>query len=193
MKKVTAAILSVIMVLGLCGCNVLVDKPEDVVNDFMDAMKNKNVDVLILYTENADINTLIHNTADEKQMNTIYESLMKNFKWKIKSVKENREKGTASVEVEISNSDFSTVLTTYQAEAVKYTKDNLHEESFTKEAMTAECMKIFTQHVKAAAREDTIKSQTVTINLKKNDSYSWDMELTGETMNVILGGIEFLL
>lgn len=193
MKKVTAAIIALVMVMGLCGCNILVDKPENVVDEFMDAMKNGNEDVLILYTENKDINTLIHNTADEKQMTAIYESLMKNFSWEIKSVKEDKEAGTAVVKVKISNSDFSNVLATYQTEAVKYTKDNLQQDSFTKEVMTEECMKIFVQHVKAAAKEDTVNSQTVTIELVQNDNHSWDMALTDEVMSAVLGGIQFPL
>lgn len=191
MKRITAAFIALIMVLGLCGCNISIEKPEEVVEEFMEAMKNKDEEVLILYSDNSDLNVLLHNIGSEEQMDIIYENLMKNLTWSVKSVKENEKKGTAVVELKISNSDFSTVLGTYQTEAVKYTKDNLHDDSFTKEVMTEECMKIFAQNVKEAAAEDTINTEKITVNLVKNDKYGWDMELTDEMMTIILGGIEF--
>lgn len=191
MKRITAAFIALIMVLGLCGCNISIEKPEEVVEEFMEAMKNKDEEVLILYSDNSDLNVLLHNIGSEEQMDIIYENLMKNLTWSVKSVKENEKKGTAVVELKISNSDFSTVLGTYQTEAVKYTKDNLHDDSFTKKVMTEECMKIFAQNVKEAAAEDTINTEKITVNLVKNDKYGWDMELTDEMMTIILGGIEF--
>lgn len=191
MKRITAAVVALIMVLGLCGCNISIIKPEAVVEEFMEAMKNKDEEVLILYSDNSDLNVLLHSIGSQEQMDIIYEGLMRNLTWDIVKVDEDEEKGTASVEIRISNSDFSTVLGTYQTEAVKYTKDNLQEDSFTKDVMTEECMRIFAQHVKGAAGGDAIHTQNVTVNLVRNDNYGWDMELTDEMMAVILGNIEF--
>lgn len=193
MKRITAVLTSLILILGLCGCNISITKPEDVVEEFMEAMKNKDEDVLILYSDNSDLNLLLHSIDSQEQMDIIYEGLMQNLSWNIVKVKENKDKGTASVEIQISNSDFSTVLESYQTEAVKYTKENIQNDSFTKEVMTEECMKIFAQQVKAAAVEDTVQTQNITVNLVKNDSYGWDMELTDEMMAIILGNIDFLI
>lgn len=191
MKKIIAAVAALIMILGLCGCDISITKPEDVVQEFMEAMKNKDEDVLILYSNNADLNLLLHDIGGQEQMDIMYEGLMQNMTWEIAGVKVDKKKGTASVELSVSNSDFSTVLTTYQAEAVKYTKDNLQKESFTKEFMGEECMRIFAQSVQSAAIEDTVQTQNITVNLTKNDNYGWDMELTDEMMALILGNIEF--
>lgn len=191
MKKIIAAVAALIMILGLCGCDISITKPEDVVQEFMEAMKNKDEDVLILYSNNADLNLLLHDIGGQEQMDIMYEGLMQNMTWEIAGVKVDKKKGTASVELSVSNSDFSTVLTTYQAEAVKYTKDNLQKESFTKEFMGEECMRIFAQSVQSAAIEDTAQTQNITVNLTKNDNYGWDMELTDEMMALILGNIEF--
>lgn len=191
MKKTIALILTVIMMMSLCACGS--NNPEAVTEGFMNAVKDQNKQELIIYAENPKINVLANNAGSEEQMAEIFSSIAKNLMWEILSVEENDEKTGASVKIKISNSDFSGVLATYQTEAVKYTIDNFASEDFTKETMTDKCISIYAQHVKAAAVEDTIQEYEVEISLVKDENDKWQMEVTDELVNAVLGGLQFPL
>lgn len=224
MKKWIAAIIALMITLGLAGCSFTMTEPEEIVNDFFQGLKTKNEDTLILYTENEDINMLLHSKGDEKVLNRLYESLFSNLSYKILSVKKNKEETKATVEVEVSNADFSNVLKKYQDKAYNYMQANLYSGDMTKKKLNAKCLELFTKQVEKTsnkvtkAREEAensaasqataesgaktesktgeeasaiegLQTQTITVSLTKNDNYSWDMELTEEMMELILGGL----
>lgn len=191
MKKRIAVIIALMMTLSLAGCSFTLTEPEEIVDDFFQGLKTKNEDTLILYTENEDINMLLHSKGDEEVLNQLYESLFENLSYKILSTKKNKEETKATVEVEVSNADFSNVLKKYQDKAYDYMQSNLYSGNMTKKKLNAKCLELFTKQVEKAsdAKDDGLKTQTITINLTKNDNYSWDMELTEEMMEIILGGL----
>lgn len=205
--------------LTLAGCSLTLTEPEEIVNDFFQGLKTKNEDTLILYTENEDINMLLHSKGDEEVLNQLYESLFENLSYRILSTKKNKEETKATVEVEVSNADFSNVLKKYQDKAYSYMQANLYSGNMTKKKLNAKCLEIFTEQVEkvsdkavktrekaqaqasaeagaesksseaADAKVDGLPTRTITINLTKNENYSWDMELTEEMMEIILGGL----
>jgi len=192
MKKAVAALIALIMAASLCGCNVTIGTPEGTVDEFFDALKNKDADVLILYTDNNDINTLLNNTIDEEYMQNIYGDLMRNLSWTITSVKENEEQTEAVVTVEVSNADFSGTLKQYKAAAIDYMMDNLYKEEVTKKVMKKECMNIFAAHINGTSeKENNLVTKTVEVNLTKNDNYTWDMEVTKELTKAAIGGMKW--
>jgi len=192
MKKAVAALIALIMAASLCGCNVTIGTPEGTVDEFFDALKNKDADVLILYTDNNDINTLLNNTIDEEYMQNIYGDLMRNLSWTITSVKENEEQTEAVVTVEVSNADFSGTLKQYKAAAIDYMMDNLYKEEVTKKVMQEECMNIFAAQVNNTSEKgDDLVTKTVEINLSKNDSHTWDMAVTKELTKAAIGGMKW--
>jgi len=193
MKKLAAAVLSVIMVMSLCGCNVTVAYPDDVVNDFFQAMKDKDEDVLILYTDNKDMNVLLHSTGDEKKINSIYDSTVKNLEWEIVSVEYNEDETEATVTVKVTNTDFSKVLDNYQKKATKYMTDTLYDDDVTKEDLTKKCMALYTEQVqKTVDKNGEPATETVTVKLTKSeDNYGWDMKMNKKLMKATIGGLEF--
>ena len=70
-----AAVLAA--VISLCSCTFTMTEPEVIVNDFFKGLKTKNEDTLILYTENEDINMLLHSKGNQKDLDKIYDSLFK--------------------------------------------------------------------------------------------------------------------
>lgn len=192
MKKAVAALIALIMAASLCGCSVTIGSPEDTVDEFFDALKNKDADVLILYTDNNDINTLLNNDIDEEYMKNIYGDLMRNLSWNITSITENEEQTEAVVTVEVTNSDFSKTLKQYKAAAVDYMMDNLYKEEVTKEVMQKECMNIFAVQINnASEKTDNLVSKTVEINLTKNDNHTWDMTVTKDLTKAAIGGMKW--
>lgn len=194
MKKIIAILISILMLASFCGCDVSVIEPEEIVQGFFQAMKEKDEDVLILYTENSDMNTLLHCTGEEEQVARMYDATVKNLSWKILSVKKSEDKSTATVEVEISNANMGDVLKAYQKEATEYMREVLYDDGITTEKLNAKCMEIYVEQIeKAAENADDAVVEVVTINLTKNEDYSWDMEMTDELMKAIIGGLDFLV
>ena len=177
--------------LGLCGCNVTLAEPEETLTNFFDGLKTKDEDALVFYAENEDIHMLIHSSGDKKQLNKLYDSVFQNFSYKILSVDKNGENGRetkATAKVEVSNADFSKVLEQYKKTSYDYMQANLYA-GLNKKTLNAKCLELFVKQVKKAAKKADMKTETLTIHLTKNENYSWDMELTEEMMNVILGGL----
>ena len=192
MKKAVAALIALIMAASLCGCNVTIGSPESTVDDFFNALKDKDSETLILYTDNYDINTLLNNTLDEEFMDNIYGDLMRNLSWEITFVKENEDQTQAVVTVEVSNSNFSNTLKNYKNAAVKYMKDNLYKEEVTKKVMQRECANIFAVQVNnTSEKENNLVTKTVEVELTKNDTHSWDMKVTKELSKAALGGMKW--
>ena len=189
MKKRIVAILLILLVTQLCGCGFTITKPEEVASDFFQALKTKDEDVLILYTKNEDINLLLHSRGDAADLKLLYESLFKNFTYKIVSAKENKDQTGAVVKVKVSNSDFSKVLEAYQKDAYRYMQENLYSGKADKKKLSGKCMNLFAKQVENASRAKDKKTETIRISLKKNDNYGWDMALTEEVMEKIMGGL----
>ncbi len=199
MQKIRIALFfSILMTLGLTGCYLTLTEPEEVVTDFFQGLETKDEDALILYTENEDINMLLHSKGSEKEMDAMYESLFRNFSYHILSTQKNEEETAATVEVEITNADFSKALKRYQDKAYQYMSDHLYSDDMNKKNLNKKCLSIYVDQVEKIAKKaekaqdsgkNALQSQTVTIDLTKNDNYSWDMDLTEEMMETILGGL----
>ena len=189
MKKLISGFITIFLVIGLCSCNFTFTEPEEVVNDFFQSLKTKNEDVLILYTKNEDINMLLHSTGNKKDLDLMYKSLFQNYSYKIVSVTKNEEETEAEAKVEVTNADFSKVLEKYQKKAYQYMEDNLYSGNMSKKELNKKCMNIFANQVKDASKNKETKTATLTVQLKKNDNYSWNMKLTEEMMEKIMGGL----
>lgn len=179
------------LTLGLCGCNVTLAEPEETLTNFFDGLKAKDEEALVYYAENEDIHMLIHSSGDKKQLNKLYESVFQNFSYKILSVDKNGDNGRetkATAKVEVSNADFSKVLEKYKKTSYDYMQANLYA-NLSKKTLNAKCLELFVKEVKKAAKKADMKTETLTIHLTKNENYKWDMELTEEMMNAILGGL----
>ena len=132
---------------------------------------------------------LLHSKGKKEDLNQIYTSIFKNFSYKILSTKKNTEETQATVTVEISNVDFSNVLKKYQSRAYKYMEENLYSGNLSKKKLNAKCFSIFANQTEKASESTDVQTEKIDIRLKKNDNYSWDMQLTEEMMELIMGGL----
>ena len=188
-RRFGALLVLTAVMLVLCGCTLTLTEPKEVVNDFFKGLKTKNEDVLILYTENEDINMLLHSKGKQADLNKMYDSIFKNFSYKILSTEKNEEETQATVTAEVSNVDFSKVLKNYQKRAYNYMQDNLYSGNLSKKKLNAKCLSIFANQTEKASESTKLQTETITINLTKNDNYSWDMQLTEEMIEIIMGGL----
>lgn len=180
------------MAAGLCACNVSVDSPEGTVDGFLRAVKDCDSEGLAMYMDSNDINTLLNNNLDEENAKAICTNLMRNLSWEIISVEENEDQSEATVTVAVTNSDFSKVLKVYKKEAVEYMLYNVYNDEVTKDVMRQECENIFAQQIKTASEKtDNLVTEEIEVKLVKNESYTWDMEVTKELTKSALGGLKW--
>ena len=196
MKKIITIVMIIAAVSGLWGCSMkdftqtlTITEPEQVVEEFFKGIKTKDMDTLILYTKNEDINMLLHSAGNQEDLDLMYDSLFKNYSYKIVSVVKNEEESAAEAKVEVTNADFSKVLEKYQKKAYQYMENNLYSGNMSKKELNKKCMSIFAQQVKAASESEKTSTSTLTVHLDKNDNYSWNMKLTEEMMEKIMGGL----
>lgn len=196
MKKIIAIVMILAAASGLWGCSMkdftqtlTITDPEQVTEAFFEGLKKKDTDTLILYTQNEDINMLLHSAGNKEDLDLIYNSLFKNFTYKIDSVEKNQAETAATAQVQVCNSDFSGVLKEYNKEAYSYMEDNLYTGKNSKKSLNKKCLSIFAKQVEKASQAAPGEPQTLTVKLTKNDNYSWDMELTEEMMEIIMGGL----
>ena len=116
MKKLLSMLLIGLMSISIFGCSFI--KPEDKATEFLNAVKTKNEDVLIGYTNNKYVNLLLHSTGDKNTLDEIYKNLFKNLSFKITSVTEN--KTGAVVKVDITNVNFKKVFDNYEDKSYDY-------------------------------------------------------------------------
>jgi hypothetical protein len=58
--------------------------------------------------------------------------------------------------------------------------------------MKKECMNIFASQINSISEDkDNLVTETVEINLKQNESHTWDMEVTKELTKAALGGMKW--
>ena len=192
MKKIITLIISIVMAAGCCACSVSVDSPEGVVDGFLRAVKDCDKEELAMYMDNNDINTLTNNNLDEQIAKEIRTDIMDNLSWEITSVEENEEQTAATVTVAVTNADFSGTLKAYKKEAVDYMLYNVYNDEVTKDVMRQECQSIFAQQIKnASEKTDNLVTAEVQVNLTKNESYTWDMEVTEELTKAAIGGLKW--
>lgn len=188
-RKIAAAGIALMIIFALCGCSLTLTEPKEIVNDFFDGLKTKNKDTLVLYIENEDINMLLNSKGSEEDLNKIYDSIFRNFSYKVLSTKKNADETKATVTAEVTNVDFSQVLKKYQKKAYNYMQDNLYSGDLSKKKLNAKCLSIFANQVEKASESTETQTREIAISLTKNDNYSWDMELTEEMMEIIMGGL----
>ena len=192
MKKTITLIISIIMAVGCCACSVSVDSPEGVVDGFFRAVKDCDRETLAMYMDNNDINTLTNNNLNEQIAKEIRTDLMDNLSWEITSIEENEDQTAATVTVSVTNADFSGALKAYKKEAVEYMLYNVYNDEVTKDVMRQECQSIFAQQIKnASEKKDNLVTKEIQVNLTKNESYTWDMEVTKEMTKAAIGGLKW--
>lgn len=180
------------MAAGCCACSVSVDSPEGMVDGFFQSVKNCDKEELAMYMDNNDINTLINNNLDENIAKEIYTDIMDNLSWEITSIEENEDQTAATVTVSVTNADFSGALKAYKKEAVDYMLYNVYNDEVTKDVMRKECQKIFSQQIKnASEKKDDLVTKEIQVKLTKNESYTWDMEVTKELTKAVIGGLKW--
>jgi len=185
MKKLLSIFLIGLMSISMFACSFV--KPEDKVNEFLGAVKSKDEQVLMGYTDNKYVNMLVNPIGNKKVLNTIYNNLFKNMTYKIVSVTDN-DTGSI-VKVEITNVSFKKAFRNYEKKSYDYMIKNLYSESISKVKMNKKCLNILSKEIANAAKSKKKIKKTVDITLLKNENHSYDIKINTKLMDLLMGGI----
>ena len=185
MKKLLSMLLIGLMSISIFGCSFI--KPEDKATEFLNAVKTKNEDVLIGYTNNKYVNLLLHSTGDKNTLDEIYKNLFKNLSFKITSVTEN--KTGAVVKVDITNVNFKKVFDNYEDKSYDYMILNLYSGKLNKKKLNKKCLDILAKEISSASKSKKKVTKSVKINLTKNENYSYDLNIDTKLMDALIGGL----
>lgn len=185
MKKLLSILLIGLMSISIFGCSFV--KPEDKVSEFLNAVKTKNEDVLIGYTNNKYVNLLLNSTGDKKTLDGIYKNLFKNLSFKIVSITEN-ETG-AIVKADITNVSFKKVFDNYEDKSYDYMISNLYSGKLNKKKLNKKCLDIFAKEISSASKSKKKITKSININLTKNENYSYDLKVDTKLMDALMGGL----
>lgn len=159
------AIVVVVVVAILAYIFLMADSPKKSVETMLGDLKSGNYNQTV-------ISDLSEEDFDEEAQKLLFDKL----EWKVQNVKE--EGDTATVEVEITNKDFKTVIANYMQKVLKL--------AFSGESITEEEM---TNYLIEELKNDGIETVTSnqTIILKKQDG-KWEVSEENDFVNILLPG-----
>ena len=189
MKKTLCLGLAIAMALGLAGCAQR-ESAQSVVQKAIDSVKTMDVETMQSYWGNDQFKDIDNSGADAESddeslsMMTLF---VKNLDYQI--IESNEEKETATVKVQITNLDMSSIMSDFMSEAFKEALSYAflpEEQRPTDEDMNKMSNDILTNLLE---REDNPKvTNTVDITLSLRDN-QWVINPSADAVDAMLGGI----
>jgi hypothetical protein len=189
MKKTLCLGLAIAMALGLAGCAQR-ESAQSVVQKAIDSVKIMDVETMQSYWGNDQFKDIDNSGADAESddeslsMMTLF---VKNLDYQI--IESNEEKETATVKVQITNLDMSSIMSEFMSEAFKEALSYAflpEEQRPTDEDMNKMSNDILTNLLE---REDNPKvTNTVDITLSLRDN-QWVINPSADAVDAMLGGI----
>ncbi len=179
---VLAIILIVVLVAIIALLAFRQKSAKETVEAMLNCLKTGDFNSIETYTNYNDLINSVDLDDESKTMNEEAQRLLFNkISWKIGEVKE--EQDTATVEVEITNKNFETVLSNYMQKVVKI--------AFSGTEPTEE---EYNNYLLEELRKEDIPTTTVskTIEVKKVDG-KWVVTANSELVTLLLPGLESLI
>lgn len=171
-------VLLIIVLVIVTALLLIPSTPEKSIEGMLNCLKNADLEGVTKYVNYEDIVNQV-DILENLQMDEEVQSLLfSNLSWKILNIE--KEENTASVEIEITNKDFSEVISNYTQEALKIAFSG---ESFT----TEEQMSTLKEQLKN--EEISTQTTTTTINLEKQDG-QWKVQVEESLITALLPGLQ---
>jgi len=186
--KVIVTVL-ITAVMNISMINLATTTPQEAAADFMDGLKNQKSQEMEKYIDNAYINFICNSQGDEKMIDRMQTAVFKNMSYKITAVKQKNDVAVAKVVVK--NSDLSSVQEDYDEAAYEYIMENLYSEDIEdKEKLADKCLELYVTELEEAAGEEADLEETVFIPMTDNGYYGWNIMMSDELIQPIMGNLE---
>lgn len=168
---VSGIILIIVLLLAVTALIILPDAPEKSVDGVLNCLKNGDFAGISKYIENEN-----YNINEDELSAEVRAELFNKLTWKI--IKVNKENDTATVELEVTNKDFKTIMANYMQTMVKQALAGADESDYENELL------------KELKREDiSTITNTITIETVKKDG-KWKAKFDENVFMSLLPGLE---
>lgn len=189
-KSIIIVLIPAIMQLNLV--NFVSTTPEKAAIDFMDGIRSCSQETIAKHIDNEYVNFLVNTEGDNEVTARMREALLKNFSYKIEKIGTKNDVAVARIMVK--NSDFSKVDSKYEKKAYEYIVDNLYNDKIAdKDALNDKCLELYVKQIEKAADKGTEFETVVYVPMIDNGYYGWNIIVTDELMQNILGNFEIPL
>lgn len=188
MKRITALLLAVLLLLGVAGCgSVEAATPEASVNGFFQAMQKGNLDKAEEYlTEDDAISDAVEDTPYLPEAETILKAVCGKIEFKILSTK-TQDDGSVKVTISLTTVEMLPLLKDYAEDVLHYTVDYAFKEE---KPSNLEVAKRLGEMFRAAASEPELKTHTVELNVIVTETEDgWQIRADNEFVDAVLGGL----
>ena len=185
LKEILTFIIALCMQTGVAG--MVSTTPQEAVNGFLDGLAAQEQQVMEKHMDNAYINFLSNVEGDEAVIERMNEALFANFSYEVEEIGEKNDVAVAKVLIKCN--DFSSVNAKYDSASYAYVMENLYSDSIAdKDALAAACLDIYVQQIEAASGGAVVERE-VFIPMIDDGSYGWNIVVSNELMQSILGGL----
>ena len=185
MKKLTAIILTLAMVLSFAGCGEI-QKAESAVNGMLTALMNFEFEEMQKYVS-ADGEPLFDSDEDIESSRALAEALFADLNYEIIS-SEKVDDSTVVVKTKITTTDMKPVLGEFFAKWMEFAFENaLSSAPISDEEMEAKAMEMFAECLSAEELE-TVTNQ-VDIKVAENENGEWKIEMDDNLTGALMGGL----
>ena len=191
MQFLLKGIISMIVTVLLQGgvASIVSTTPDDAAKDFLAGLKAGESQVMEKYMDNSYLNFICNGEGDQGVVDRMDDALFQNFNYKIDKVATKDDVAVAKVTVTCN--DFSQVSAAYDKAAYDFFKSNLYtNEVADKTALNAKCLDLYVQQIEAAAGSDQTTETVIYLPMVDNGYYGWDVLLSDDLMETMLGGLQ---
>lgn len=186
-KVIITALIAVFMQTSVI--NMATITPAEAADDFLKDLKAQNSKEMERYMDNTYVNFLCNSEGDEKMLNKMSDALFNNFQYEIEIVKQKNKSAVAKVMIK--SNDFSKVMDKYKKVSYDYIMENLYEKEIgDKEKLNAKCLELYIAEIEKAAESDELIEKEVFVPMTDDGYYGWNIIVTDEFMESVLGGLE---
>jgi len=186
-KTIITALIAVFMQTSVI--NMATTTPAEAADDFLKALKSQDDKEMERYMDNTYVNFLCNAEGDDKMLGKMSDAIFDNFEYEIEIVKQKNKSAVAKVVIK--SNDFSKVMDKYKKESYDYIMENLYEKEIgDKEALNAKCLELYVAEIEKAAESDKRVEREVFVPMTDNGYYGWNIIVTDEFMESVLGGLE---
>lgn len=188
MKKFMCMVLTVVLLVSLAGCSSRASA-ESVVEDAIQAFQSADVNAMRQYWGNTELTSSQDTTEDDAYAQQMLEQLASGLTYQITDSSEDTKAGTATVTVEFTNIDMSTVFSEWMGEifskALGYAFLPADQQP-SEEELSDLSMEALREAVENHADDKVTNTVDIPLSLVENE---WKIDTSDEVIDAMTGGM----
>ena len=188
MKKLVSIVMAIVLGVSLAGCSGRASA-ESVVEDAIQAFQNADAEAIEQYWGDTDFSSSNGTTEEDVYTQQLLGLLAENLTYQITESTEDENVGTATVTVEFTNIDMSTVLAEWMGELFSRALGYAFlptEQQPSEEELSTMSMEILNSIMEEHADDKVTNTVDVSLNLVDN---AWKIDSSETVVNAMVGGM----